>query len=101
MVYGQRSGKGGIIQIESQLILSNTMFDLKLTGMQGDVMKESMSVAKSLAWSYTDDKIKSKLTKNFEKTKTQGIHIHCPEGAVPKGSSICWYCHICMSIQFI
>jgi ATP-dependent Lon protease len=91
-------GKGGIIQIESQLILSNTMFDLKLTGMQGDVMKESMSVAKSLAWSYTDDKIKTKLTKNFEKTKTQGIHIHCPEGAVPKDGpsagtaiSVCLY----------
>ena len=40
-------GKGGIIQIESQFILSNTMFDLKLTGMQGDVRKESMSVARS------------------------------------------------------
>ena len=91
-------GKGGIIQIESQFILSNSMFDLKLTGMQGDVMKESMSVAKSLAWSYTDDKIKTKLTKNFEKTKTQGIHIHCPEGAVPKDCFICWYCYICMSI---
>ena len=91
-------GKGGIIQIESQFILSNTMFDLKLTGMQGDVMKESMSVARSLAWSYTDDKIKTKLTKNFEKTKTQGIHIHCPEGAVPKDGpsagtaiSVCLY----------
>ena len=60
------------------------MFDLKLTGMQGDVMKESMNVAKTLAWDYTDDKVKSKIVKIFEKTKTQGIHIHCPEGAVPK-----------------
>ena len=74
------------------------MFELKLTGMQGDVMKESMTVARSLAWSYTDDKIKSKHTKNFEKTKTQGIHIHCPEGAVPKDGpsagtaiSVCLY----------
>tara|TARA_Y100000389_G_scaffold187425_1_gene208811 strand:- start:1096 stop:1563 length:468 start_codon:yes stop_codon:yes gene_type:complete len=52
--------------------------------MQGDVMKESMNVAKTLAWSLTDDDTKEELIKKFEKTKTQGIHIHCPEGAVPK-----------------
>ena len=91
-------GKGGIIQIESQYILSNSMFELKLTGMQGDVMKESMNVARSLAWKRTSDDIKSTLMKNFEKTKMQGIHIHCPEGAVPKDGpsagtaiSVCLY----------
>ena len=52
--------------------------------MQGDVMKESMNVAKTLAWKLTDDKKKEELVKNFEKTKTQGIHIHCPDGATPK-----------------
>ena len=78
-------GRGGIIQIESQFILSNNMFDLKLTGMQGDVMKESMNVAKTLAWNLTSDDNKKNLIEKFEKTKTQGIHIHCPEGAVPKG----------------
>ena len=60
------------------------MFDLKLTGMQGDVMKESMNVAKTLAWNLTSDDNKKNLIEKFEKTKTQGIHIHCPEGAVPK-----------------
>lgn len=77
-------GKGGIIQIETQFILSNNMLDMKLTGLQGDVMKESMSVAKSLAWKMTSDQNKERLLKTFEATKTQGIHIHCPEGAVPK-----------------
>tara|TARA_Y100000992_G_scaffold231744_1_gene162844 strand:+ start:3003 stop:6149 length:3147 start_codon:yes stop_codon:yes gene_type:complete len=77
-------GRGGIIQIESQFILSNNMFDLKLTGMQGDVMKESMNVAKTLAWKLTCDDNRKKLIEQFDKTKTQGIHIHCPEGAVPK-----------------
>ena len=33
--------------------------------------------------SLTDKKIQ-KLTKSFKDTKMQGIHIHCPEGAVPK-----------------
>ena len=83
-LWANAMGKGGIIPIQSQLILSSNPLDLKLTGMQGDVMKESMNVAKTLAWSLTDDDTKEKLLKQFEKTKTQGIHIHCPEGAVPK-----------------
>ena len=41
--------------------------------MQGDVMKESMNVAKSLAWKLTNSKRQKKLSKdfseNFEKIK--------------------------------
>ena len=77
-------GMGGIIPIETYFFPTSTFLDLKLTGMQGDVMKESMNVAKTLAWSLTSDKRKTELLKQFEKTKMQGIHIHCPEGAVPK-----------------
>ena len=77
-------GKGGIIPIETQFVLSSNMLDMKLTGMQGDVMKESMAVAKSLAWKLTPREMQDKLLKEFEATKCQGIHIHCPEGAVPK-----------------
>ena len=58
--------------------------ELKLTGLQGDVMKESMTVAKTLASSLVDTDIMAKNIEQFEKTKIQGIHIHCPEGAVPK-----------------
>ena len=77
-------GKGGVIPIEVQLYLCNNLFDLKLTGMQGDVMKESMSIAKTLAWSLTSSAKQASLVEKFDKTKVQGIHIHCPEGAVPK-----------------
>jgi ATP-dependent Lon protease len=63
---------------------SQTFLDLKLTGMQGDVMKESMNVAKSLAWSLLTDEERGKCLAKFEKTKEQGLHIHCPEGAVSK-----------------
>ena len=77
-------GQGGIIPIEAHLFPCDRFFDLKLTGMQGDVMKESMNVAKTLAWSLlTDAEIEGNLEK-FSKTKMQGIHIHCPEGATPK-----------------
>ena len=77
-------GKGGIIPIEASLILSGTMMDFKLTGSQGDVMKESMNVAKTMAWSLLTDKRKKELVKKFDDTKSQGIHVHCPEGATPK-----------------
>ena len=77
-------GKGGIIPIQSQFFPAATFLDLKLTGMQGDVMKESMNVARTLAWSLTPEDTQKALLKRFEETKNQGIHIHCPEGAVSK-----------------
>ena len=77
-------GMGGIIPIEMKYVLSGHPLDLKLTGMQGDVMKESMNVAKTLALSMTSNERQERLLKMFDATKTQGIHIHCPEGAVPK-----------------
>ena len=77
-------GQGGIIPIEAHFFPCDRFFDLKLTGMQGDVMKESMNVAKTLAWSLlTQHEIETNLEK-FSKTKLQGVHIHCPEGATPK-----------------
>jgi len=77
-------GMGGIILIECVPMPSNNILDLKLTGMQGDVMKESMNVAKTLAWKLTDKKQQAKLIKQFKTTKQNGLHIHCPEGATPK-----------------
>lgn len=77
-------GMGGIIPIECSFFPSSTFLDLKLTGMQGDVMKESMNVAKTLAWNLTPKQQQKKLLKMFKDSKLQGIHIHCPEGATPK-----------------
>lgn len=77
-------GRGGIIPIQTMYFPSNSFLDLKLTGLQGDVMKESMTVAKSLAWSLLDDDQRAKCLASFDKTKEQGLHIHCPDGAVSK-----------------
>ena len=75
-------GLGGIIPIQTFFYPSTNALDLKLTGMQGDVMKESMSVAKTLAWNLTSKTTRNKILSG--KNKEKGIHIHCPEGAVPK-----------------
>jgi len=77
-------GKGGIITIESIFFPSSVFLDFKLTGLQGDVMKESMNVAKNLAWSLTPSAVKKGLLKTFKETLCQGIHVHCPEGSISK-----------------
>ena len=77
-------GNSGILHIECKLYSTSTFLDLKLTGMQGDVMKESMSVAKTLSLSLINKQTMKKMVKDFEETKLQGIHIHIPEGATPK-----------------
>ena len=77
-------GNGGIIPIEVVFFPTSSFLDLHLTGLQGDVMKESMNVAKSVAWSLTDEKTQTDNIETFSKTKNQGIHIHCPEGSVSK-----------------
>jgi ATP-dependent Lon protease len=81
-LYASTVGMGGITIIEVSKYYSKTPFELYLTGSQGDVMKESMNVAKNLA---------IKLLGEIDKTKLEtcinspfGIHIHCPSGATPK-----------------
>ena len=76
-------GQGGILPMECKFIYSSTFLDLKLTGMQGDVMKESMNVAKTLVWSMLSEKERINL-KEKKSSEEMGIHIHCPDGATPK-----------------
>ena len=77
-------GQGGLLNIECKFIPSGTFLDLKLTGMQGDVMKESMSVSKSVAWNLLNESQQKNYLKNSEKNKNFGLHIHVPEGANQK-----------------
>jgi ATP-dependent Lon protease len=83
-LWANAAGQGGVLPIESKLFPCNNFLDLKLTGMQGDVMKESMKVAKTLAWSLLSKSQMTKLQKDMTETKYQGLHIHVPEGATPK-----------------
>lgn len=83
-LWANNIGNGGIIPIEAVFFPSSTFFDLKLTGLQGDVMKESMHVSKTLAWKLTENLKKTKLLSIFKNTMMQGIHIHCPEGSISK-----------------
>ena len=80
-LYATSAGIGGITIIETTFFPSTNFLELKLTGQQGDVMKESMSVAKTLALKLIPEKILKDLQTKDPKL---GIHIHCPAGATKK-----------------
>jgi ATP-dependent Lon protease len=77
-------GMGGIITVETIHYPSKSLLELKLTGNQGDVMKESMNVALTVALNALNAEEQINILGKLEKSKYQGIHIHCPEGGVPK-----------------
>jgi ATP-dependent Lon protease len=69
-------GMGGIIPIQAKWRPGDKPMSLHLTGTQGDVMKESMNVALTLAYNLTP--------KHIQPTIQSGLHIHCPDGSTPK-----------------
>jgi ATP-dependent Lon protease len=83
-LWANNLGKGGIIPIEVSYFPCSSFLELKLTGLQGDVMKESMNIAKTLAWNLTANSLKKTIITKLESIKTQGIHIHCPDGSTSK-----------------
>ncbi len=80
-LWANAQGRGGVIPIQAKWRPSEKFLGLHLTGMQGDVMKESMNVALTLAWNMTNSNIKDELMKY---NLVNGVHVHCPEGATPK-----------------
>jgi ATP-dependent Lon protease len=78
-------GRGGVIPIQVGWRPSQQFLSLHLTGMQGDVMKESMNVALTLAWDLTPSEQKKIIRDLYSSERNVcGVHIHCPEGATKK-----------------
>lgn len=68
---------GEILYVEA--MLSKGKGNLKLTGNLGDVMKESASTALTFIKSHAD-----KIGMRAEEVDRHDVHIHVPEGAIPK-----------------
>jgi ATP-dependent Lon protease len=68
---------GDVLYVESSLLPGGS--DLKITGQIGDVMQESAQAARSYLWSRAKT-----LGINTAVFKDNGLHIHVPEGAIPK-----------------
>jgi ATP-dependent Lon protease len=76
-------GIGGVLPIESSFIPAKDFMGVKTTGSLKDVMKESIQVAYSVAWSFLSSDVKNKFMERW-KDSPETFHIHCPDGAVPK-----------------
>ena len=83
-LYASAGGVGGITIIETKRIRGEKHLDLKLTGMQGKVMQESMHVALSVAYSLVGAATKKLLQRKRKTDGDLGVHCHCPEGSTPK-----------------
>ena len=83
-LYATVAGTGGITIVECVKTPSDRKLALELTGQQGDVMKESMMCAKTLAWNLIPKSVKKDINEEFETYGNFGLHLHCPEAATPK-----------------
>lgn len=70
---------GGVLMPLEVLLLDKGKGNIEVTGSLGDVMKESAKIAVSYSRSVAD-----KYNIDAEFYKNNDIHIHAPEGAVPK-----------------
>jgi SpoVK/Ycf46/Vps4 family AAA+-type ATPase len=84
-MYATSQGVGGTLPIHAKYFPSDKFLDLKLTGLQQDVMRESMHVALTVAWNLTNVDQQIKLRKKYDnKDNKCGINIHTGDGAVAK-----------------
>lgn len=78
-MWANSMGQGGLLTVEASWCPAKEPLHLTLTGSQGDVMKESMTVARTVAWGLLSPESQQKQIE-----LNSGIHIHCPENATPK-----------------
>jgi ATP-dependent Lon protease len=84
-MYATSLGTGGTLPIHAKYFPSDKFLDLKLTGLQQDVMKESMHVSLTVAWNLTPLDQQNKLRQKYDViTNKCGINIHTGDNAVSK-----------------
>ena len=80
-LYATSSGSGGILPILIYpAINNNNKHTLVLTGKQGNVMRESVN----FAWTVAKNCSNNLVVENYYRYNKGGIHVHTPDGAVPK-----------------
>lgn len=78
-------GTGGTLPIHAKFFPSEKFLELKLTGLQQDVMRESMHVSLTVAWNLTSEERKKQLRKIYDGNNNKyGINIHTGDGSVQK-----------------
>jgi len=106
-LYATTSGMGGIIPIQIFKNFSGNInsHDIKLTGNQGDVMKESVLCSLTTALNYIEKNKKKfnipDLSKYMEKNFRYGFHVHTPSTSTPKDGPSAGCAFTCAFISLI
>jgi endopeptidase La len=83
-LYATTNDTGGLVPIEAVEIPSDHKLFLEITGQQGEIMRESIKVAKTVAWNIITEECRNVQQKKWKKYGGTGIHIHCPEASIKK-----------------
>lgn len=84
-MYATTLGNGGTLPIHAKFFPSEHFLELKLTGLQQDVMRESMHVALTVAWNLTSETNKKRVRSLYDgENNKYGINIHPGDGSVQK-----------------
>lgn len=83
-MYATSMGTGGVLPITCSFYPSSKFFELRLTGLQQEVMRESMHLALTIAWNLTPVSVQKKLRKIYETDNCCGINIHAGDLDVQK-----------------
>lgn len=82
-LYATSSGVGGVTTIEVHRTYGSGFLKLILTGNQGNIMKESVQVALTVALNIIPENLKNNLVQNKD-NNSFSLHIHAPASATPK-----------------
>ena len=84
-MYATALGNGGTLPIHAKFFPSEHFLELKLTGLQQDVMRESMHVALTVAWNLTSEERKKRVRELYDGENNKcSVNVHTGDGAVPK-----------------
>jgi len=79
-IYTTSHGVGGILPIAIYKNVIGEKFELKFTGQQRDIMRESMLFAFTVA----SNMIRKTIFKKFLSLNPYGLHVHTPDISIPK-----------------
>ena len=82
-LFARNNGTGGILPIEVLWIPTTEPYAIKATGNLKEIIKESTEVASTLAFNHLPKETQTQYLAEW-KVGARGLHIHCPDGSVPK-----------------
>ena len=93
-MYATSLGTGGILPITCRYYPCDKFLSLRLTGLQQEVMQESMHLSMTVAWDKTKPKVQGEIRKKYDAPNCNGINVHAGDLDIQKegpsaGAAIC------------